>query len=91
VTNNLLPVVKNLALVLTLLSKVKPGYFGIIFKQGNFDIGVRNTRIHWAFANQVKSLKAKVRYQQKALDAGNKINVRIELKIISRFESYDSD
>jgi len=28
-------------------------------------------------------LKAKVRYQQKALDAGNKINVGIELKILS--------
>jgi len=28
------------------------------------------------------ALKAKVRYQQKALDAGNKINVGIELKIL---------
>ena len=28
------------------------------------------------------ALKAKVRYQQKALDAGNKMNVGIELKIL---------
>ena len=30
----------------------------------------------------MNALKPKVRYQQKALDAGNKINVGIELKII---------
>ena len=36
----------------------------------------------------LQMLKAKVRYQQKALNAGNKINVGIEKK--NRFESYDS-
>ena len=35
-----------------------------------------------ALANATNALKAKVRYQQKALDAGNKINVGIELKIL---------
>jgi len=30
----------------------------------------------------MNALKAKVRYQQKALDAGNKINVGMELKIL---------
>jgi len=34
-------------------------------------------------------LKAKVRYQQKALNTENKMNVVIELKI-SGYESYDS-
>jgi len=34
-------------------------------------------------ASTTNALKAKVRYQQKALDAGNKINVEIELKILS--------
>ena len=29
------------------------------------------------------ALKAKVRYQQKVLDAGSKINIGIELKILS--------
>ena len=33
-------------------------------------------------ASATKALKAIVRYQQKALDAGNKINVGIELKIL---------
>ena len=33
----------------------------------------------------MNALKAKVRYQQKALDAGNKINVGIELKILFFF------
>jgi len=37
------------------------------------------------------ALKAKVRYQQKALDAGNKISVAIELLKNSQFESYDCD
>ena len=32
-------------------------------------------------ASTTDALKPKVRYQQKALDAGNKINVGIELKI----------
>ena len=32
-----------------------------------------------ALANATNALKAKVRYQQKALDAGNKINVGFEL------------
>ena len=35
-----------------------------------------------ALASTTNALKAKVRYQQKALDAGNKINVGIELKIL---------
>ena len=33
-------------------------------------------------ASATKALKAKVRYKQKALDAGNKLNVGIELKIL---------
>ena len=33
-------------------------------------------------ASATNALKAKVRYQQKALDAGNKINVGIELRIL---------
>jgi len=33
-------------------------------------------------ASATNALKAKVRYQQKALDARNKINVGIELKIL---------
>jgi len=33
-----------------------------------------------ALASATNALRAKVRYQQKALDAGNKINVGIELK-----------
>ena len=33
-------------------------------------------------ASATNALKAKVRYQQKALDAGNKINVGIALKIL---------
>ena len=33
-------------------------------------------------ASTTYALKAKVRYQQKMLDAGNKINVGIELKIL---------
>ena len=33
-------------------------------------------------ASATNALKAKVRYQQKALDAGNKMNVGIELKIL---------
>ena len=33
-------------------------------------------------ASATNALKAKVRYQQKALDAGNKMNVEIELKIL---------
>jgi len=33
-------------------------------------------------ASTTNALKAKVRYQQKALDAGNKLNVGIELKIL---------
>ena len=32
-------------------------------------------------ASATNALKAKVRHQQKALDAGNKINMEIELKI----------
>ena len=35
-----------------------------------------------ALASATNALKAKVRYQQKALDAGNKINVGIELEIL---------
>ena len=35
-----------------------------------------------ALASATNALKAKVRYQRKALDAGNKINVGIELKIL---------
>jgi len=35
-----------------------------------------------ALARATNALKAKVRYQQKALDAGNKIYVGIELKIL---------
>ena len=35
-----------------------------------------------ALASATNALKAKVRYQQKALDAGNKINVGIELKFL---------
>ena len=35
-----------------------------------------------ALASATNALKAKVRYQQKALDAGNKINVGIALKIL---------
>ena len=35
-----------------------------------------------ALASATNALKAKVRYQQKALDAGNKISVGIELKIL---------
>jgi len=35
-----------------------------------------------ALASATNALKAKVRYQQKVLDAGNKINVGIELKIL---------
>jgi len=34
-----------------------------------------------ALASATNALKAKIRYQQKALDAGNKLNVGIELKI----------
>jgi len=34
-----------------------------------------------ALVSAMNALKAKVRYQQKALDAGNKINIGIELKI----------
>jgi len=36
-----------------------------------------------ALASATNALKAKVRYKQKALDAGNKINVGIELKILT--------
>ena len=36
-----------------------------------------------ALASATNALKAKVRYQQKALDTRNKINVGIELKIPS--------
>jgi len=36
-----------------------------------------------ALVSAMNALKAKVRYQQKALNAGNKINVGIELKILS--------
>jgi len=35
-----------------------------------------------ALASATNALKAKVRYQHKALDAGSKINVGIELKIL---------
>ena len=35
-----------------------------------------------ALTSATNALKAKVRYQQKALDGGNKINVGIELKIL---------
>ena len=35
-----------------------------------------------ALASATNALKAKVRYQQKALDAGKKINIGIELKIL---------
>ena len=35
-----------------------------------------------ALASAMNALKAKVRYQQKALTAGNKINIGIELKIL---------
>ena len=35
-----------------------------------------------ALTSAMNALKAKIRYQQKALDAGNKINVGIELKIL---------
>ena len=35
-----------------------------------------------ALTSATNALKTKVRYQQKALDAGNKINVGIELKIL---------
>ena len=35
-----------------------------------------------ALASATNAFKAKVRYQQKALDAGNKINIGIELKIL---------
>ena len=35
-----------------------------------------------ALASVMNALKAKVRYQQKALDAGNKLNVGIELNIL---------
>jgi len=34
-------------------------------------------------ASARNALKAKVRYQQKALDAGNKISIGIELKVLS--------
>ena len=34
-------------------------------------------------ANATSPLKAKVRYQQKAFDVGNKINIGIKLKILS--------
>ena len=33
-------------------------------------------------ASATNALKAKVRYQQKALNTGNKINIGIELKIL---------
>jgi len=33
-------------------------------------------------ASTLNALKAKVRYQQKVLDTGNKINIGIELKIL---------
>jgi len=36
-----------------------------------------------ALVSTMNLLKAKVRYQQKALETGNKINVGIELKILS--------
>ena len=39
-------------------------------------------------AGAMSPLKSTVRYQQKALDVGNKINIGIELKI-SQFESHD--
>ena len=40
-------------------------------------------------ASATNALKAKVRYQQKALDAGNKVNVGIELEILgSKVMSY---
>jgi len=39
-------------------------------------------------AGVTSPLKSTVRYQQKALDVGNKINIGIELKI-SQFESHD--
>jgi len=35
-----------------------------------------------ALASTMNALKAKLRYQQKALDVGNKINIGIELKIL---------
>ena len=35
-----------------------------------------------ALASTMNALKAKVRYQQKALEEGNKMNVGIELKIL---------
>jgi len=35
-----------------------------------------------ALVSAMNALKAKVRYQQKALNAGNKINIGIELKIL---------
>ena len=35
-----------------------------------------------ALASTTNALNAKVRYQQKALDAGNKSNVGVELKIL---------
>ena len=35
-----------------------------------------------ALVSATNALKAKVRYQQKVLDAGNKINVGIELKML---------
>ena len=42
-----------------------------------------------ALASATNALKAKVRYQQKALDAGNKVNVGIELEILgSKVMSY---
>ena len=36
-----------------------------------------------ALVSAMSPLKVKVRYQQKALDTGNKMNVGIELKVLS--------
>ena len=36
-----------------------------------------------ALVSATSPLKVKARYQQKALDAGNKMNVGIELKVLS--------
>jgi len=46
-----------------------------------------------ALVSATNALKAKVRYQQKALDAGNIINIGIELKSLgcAGIESVDSN
>ena len=45
-------------------------------------VSVRVCASATTLASAMNALKAKVRYQLKALDAWNKINIRIELKIL---------